>query len=343
MHGTYTIIRIMMIMSDIPRPKLIASICAIVALLIFIAVLIITAPDDYLTGNKKTTAQATTSSTSIETTTTVTDIVPVSTTIAHIASPSCNAAALYCIDDKQMIYSDNVNKKIAPASITKLLTASVALKYSTPDKVFTVGSEQALVESGSSLCGFSLGDTLKLSDFITGMLMASGNDAAYTIAVSTAREMLPEADMTDSEAVEFFCGLMNVFAKEIGMENSSFVNPDGWDDSEQYTTASDLMKLAEYALTVPEIKNSAKTLKTDINMISGGVHSWTNSNCLLDPQNKYYCKEAIGLKTGTTLNAGSSLLAAFNINGKTYVSAVLGCSEDNDRYELTTELIEKIR
>ena len=337
----------MMIMSDIPRPKLIASICAIAALLIFIAVLIITAPDEESEKKKSSTetTSVTTTTTSTETTTT-TSISTISnnkTTNSHIESPSCLSAALYCIDDKQLIYSDSIEKRAAPASITKLLTASVALKYADADQKFTVGSEQSLVQPGSSLCGFTLGDSLKLKDFITGMLMSSGNDAAYTIAVSTAREMLHDDEMSDEEAVDFFCGFMNVFAKELGMKNSNFVNPDGWDSDDQYTTAADLLKLAEYVLTVPEIKNSAGTFKKNINLLSGGSQNWVNSNSLLDPDSPYYCKEAIGLKTGTTLNAGSSLIAAFEIDGKTYVSVVLGCYEDDDRYKLTTEMLEMIK
>ncbi|MCR5601031.1 MAG: hypothetical protein K6G33_09875 [Ruminococcus sp.] len=330
-------------MQDIPRPKLIASICAIVALLIFIAVLIITAPDPE-SEQKQPPAQETTVSETTEITTTDTATTTIAiTTIAQIESPQCKSAALYCVDDKQLLYNDNIYGKAAPASITKLLTASVALKHLSGDKVLTVGSEQSLVQPYSSLCGFSLGDSMTLKDMITGMLMASGNDAAYTIAVSVAREMLPDAGMSDSEAVDFFCGLMNVFAKDLGMENSSFVTPDGWDDDDQYTSAADLLKLAEYVLTVPEITESTKTLTKKVNMTAGGIQSWTNSNCLLDPDSEYYCKEAIGLKTGTTLSAGSSLIAAFKINGKTYISVVLGCEEDYERYELTNELIDKIR
>lgn len=332
----------MMLMKGIPRKKLTASVFAIAALLIFIIILVVTAPESEKKG-KKTSAETTTSVTEISTTFTETTLVQTTTTLPHIDYPSCNAAALYCVDDKQILYSDNINKKSAPASITKLLTASVALEYAGKGKSFTVGSEQALVQPYSSLCGFSLGDTMKIEDMITGMLMASGNDAAYTIAVSTAREMLPDANMTDSEAVDFFCGLMNTFANDHGMNDSSFVNPDGWDDKDQYTTAADLLKLGEYVLTVPEITSGAQTFKKNITLTSGGYHSFTNSNLLLDPDSKYYCKEAIGLKTGTTQNAGNSLIAAFDINGKKYISVVLGCDEDEDRYELTTKLIDYIK
>ncbi len=265
------------------------------------------------------------------------------TTIAHISSPSCHGAAVYSPDSGQIIYSDNIDKRTAPASLTKLLTASVALKYLKTTDVFTVGSEQWLVEPYSSLCYLEPGNVLTLKDLLTGMLMSSGNDAAYTIAVSTARKLHPEKELTDTEAVDIFCGLMNDFAAELGMKNSHFVNPDGWDDDDEYTTISDLLKLAGYALTVPEIEEIESTFQKSVDIISGEHFDWTNSNLLLDPYSDYYCKEAFGMKTGTTLNAGHNLIAAFRRNGRTYITVVVGCEYDEDRYELTLKLFDKCR
>ncbi len=122
-------------------------------------------------------------------------------TIPRIEYPECQASAFYSVDDKSIIYNDNINLKVAPAILTKLLTVSVALKYVDKDKFFMVGSEQCRVQPYSSLCYHQIGNMLTLEDLITGMLMASGNDAAYTIAVSVARELEPDIYMTDDEAV----------------------------------------------------------------------------------------------------------------------------------------------
>lgn len=267
----------------------------------------------------------------------VTTVQPV--TIPHIDSPEHRAAAMYSVNDKKYLYSDNINIKIAPASLTKLLTASVALKYADNEKVFAVGSEQWLVQPYSSLCYLQIGNMLTLEDLITGMLMASGNDAAYTIAVCVARELNPETYMTDDEAVRYFCNLMNDFAHELGMTNSSFVNPDGWDDDDQYTTISDLIKISEYALSVPEIRQITSTYKKNITIYSGENFIWTNSNLLLDPNSGYYTVDAVGMKTGTTLSAGNSLIAVFDKGEEIYISAVAGCETDADRYELTLKLL----
>lgn len=266
-----------------------------------------------------------------------------STTSEPAAPPeisSKRALALYCVDDKKILYKENSDDHIALASITKILTACVALRYLDPETVIEVGSEQDLVKPGSSVCFIAKGHRLKFGDLLTGMLMASGNDAAYTVAVSAARARDPQAGLSDEQAVAEFGNMMTGFAKELGMNNSHFVNPDGWDDERQYTTARDLLLLAEYALTVPEICEIAATHQKRVVFESGEVAVWTNSNRLLDPESEFYYENAVGLKTGTTKKAGCCLLAAFNKNGKTYVSVAAGCGSDAERYEVTKSLID---
>ncbi|MBR7084555.1 MAG: D-alanyl-D-alanine carboxypeptidase, partial [Oscillospiraceae bacterium] len=254
------------------------------------------------------------------------------------AYPECKSAAFYCLEEDNLLYSSNLDAHIAPASLTKLLTASVALYYIHSDEVFTVGSEISMVQPDSSVSFISSGQKLKLYDLITGMLLVSGNDAAYTVAVSTARALNPSEQFSDTQAVEYFCGQMNAFAEIIGMKDSHFTTPDGWDDENQYTTAKDLLTLTKYVLTVPELKEIIGTEQKYVVFASGENITWTNSNKLLNQSSPYYCKEAVGVKTGTTLNAGNCLIAAFEKNEKTYLSIAAGCNSDNDRYELTRKL-----
>lgn len=250
--------------------------------------------------------------------------------------------ALYCIDDHKLIYGSNADKKYPMASITKVLTCSVALSEMDPETVITVGTERYLVNPGSSLSYIAKGQKLKLKDLVAGMMIASGNDAAYTVAVAVARAHYPEETLTDEQAVERFAGLMNAFAAKLGMKDSHFVTPDGWDNDDHYTTASDLIRLAEYVLTVPEICENAVLLQKRVVFETGEVAVWMNSNRLLDPESKYYCEDAIGLKTGTTDNAGRCLLGAFKKNGKTYVTVVTGAETDKIRYDITQKLYEMI-
>lgn len=244
-------------------------------------------------------------------------------------------AVFYCVEDDKLLYGRSVDERIAPASLTKLLTACTALYYISPDEVFTVGSERKMVPEKSSLCLILTGHRLTLYDLIQGMLLASGNDAAYTVAVSAARTVYPENSMTDGEAVECFCGMMNDLAKELGMYDSNFTTPDGSDDEGQYTTVSDLVLLTKYALSVPEIRGIASTYQKYVVFESGENITWTNSNKLLCGDSRFYCEYAVGMKTGTTARAGNCLIAAFEKDGKTYISVVAGCPTDSDRYKLT--------
>ena len=151
------------------------------------------------------------------------------------AYPECKAAAFYCLEEDECLYSSNLDTHIAPASLTKLLTASVALYYIHSDEVFTVGSEVSMIQPGASISFIASGQKLKLYDLITGMMLVSGNDAAYTIAVDTAKALNPSEQLSDTQAVEYFCSQMNAFAETIGMKDSHFTTPDGWDDENQYT------------------------------------------------------------------------------------------------------------
>lgn len=250
-------------------------------------------------------------------------------------------AVFYCVDDAVILYENNIDEPVAPASLTKLLTAAVALKYISPDEVFTVGTEQRLVPKDSSVSFILEGHRLRLYDLITGMLLVSGNDAAYTVAVSTARIVSEAPSITDEEAVAYFCELMNSFAAEIGMKNSHFTTPDGSDAPDQYTSTRDLLKLAEYALSVKEISEIVCIQQKYVVFESGENITWTNSNKLLNSESGFYCADAIGMKTGTTPKAGSCLVAIFHSNGKTYISVVMGRFMDFERYKVTMDLFNE--
>lgn len=262
-------------------------------------------------------------------------------TLPPVRLSGCTSAMLYCLEKDEILFSQDADQPIAPASLTKLLTACTALNYLSSDMRCTVGTEQLLVQPDSSLCYIYQGQQLTVEDLVTGMLMASGNDAAYTLAVNAAREIFPDTYMTDYQAVERFCGLMNEFAADLGMKNSHFVTPDGWDNDDQYTTASDLTILARYAMTVPEIRSAAGCCEKQVTIASGEVFVWHNSNKLIDPDSDFYNKSVFGLKTGSTLNAGNCLIAAFESGGLNYISIVAGCETDYDRYDLSLRLINK--
>lgn len=256
---------------------------------------------------------------------------------------SYKACALYCVDDNELIVGENIDDKIAPASLTKLMTASVALRYFKADDVITVGSELSMVQPDSSLAMIAPGQKLKMYDLLTGLLLPSGNDAAYTIAVSTARKASGRENMTDKHAVEYFCDLMNDLARELGMDGTHFADPDGWDDDAHYTTVSDLVKLAKYALTVPEIREIVAIPEKTVTFETGEIANWMNGNVFLHPEwEEYYRSEVIGMKTGSTDNAGYCLITAFIKNKKTYITVVAGSETWEDRNDKTLQLIDSV-
>ncbi|MBE6963116.1 MAG: D-alanyl-D-alanine carboxypeptidase [Ruminococcaceae bacterium] len=248
-------------------------------------------------------------------------------------------AGLYDGRTLSCIYSKNQNERMYPASLTKIVTACTALRYVSTDEVVRVGTELQFVREGSSVCWLQRGHRLTMYDLLTGMLLSSGNDAAYTVAVNTARTVTGNAEMSDQEAVEYFCGLMNDFVEDLGANNSHFVNPDGWDDDAQYTTVWDMAMIASYALKVPEIREITSLQSKEVHFVSGGSITWENTNSLMNPESKYYCPQVAGMKTGSTSLAGKCLISVVQLDGSEYISIVSGCEKEKDRYGSSLELI----
>lgn len=270
-----------------------------------------------------------------------------STTVAEpVPEPKvetlCTAYALYCVEDGEMLDSYKADMRIAPASLTKILTASVVLRYLDPDEVLTVGTELELVHKNSSLCMIEEGERITVGDLLYGLLLPSGNDAAYTFAVSTARKVSGNFRMSDKQATEYFCRLMNEMALELDMRDSRFADPDGWDAPNHYTTVNDLITLSEYALTVPEIREAVATPIKEVMFETGEHAMWYNANALLFERSEYYNENAIGMKNGATDDAGYCLIAAFEKNGKTYIDIVVGSETIEDRYEKILQLYDQI-
>ena len=263
-------------------------------------------------------------------------------TINVVTPENVTAAGIYELNSLHCIYSENADQRLSIASITKLITASVAIKYVPLETVITVGSELELVKYDSSVCGLKQGYKLTLEQLLYGLLMSSGNDAAYTVAVNVARYVSKNDGMSDREAVDYFCGLMNELAEEIGTENSSFANPEGWDDENNYSTVSDLIVISKYAIGQDVIAKIVSTVEIAFNTVSGDEMKLRNSNFLLHEQGRFYHPNVTGLKTGSTNNAGKCLVATVNIDGNEYIAVVMGCPDEEARYTSMLSLIRYI-
>ena len=150
---------------------------------------------------------------------------------------SAHSAALMVADTKELIYGKNEHEQRGMASKTKIMTALLTLECATPQKQVTVTEQMAAVE-GTSM-GLLPGDKVTYHDLVYGMLLASGNDAANTAAISV------------SGSIAGFAKLMNSRAEQIGMQNTSFVTPSGLDDENHYSTAYDMALLGCEAIKNP--------------------------------------------------------------------------------------------
>ncbi len=252
------------------------------------------------------------------------------------------AVIVYDTGADTVLYSKNSNIKIPPASTAKLVTALVALEYADKEEIFPVGTELSLVPDNSSLCLILEGHRLKTKTFISGMLLRSGGDAAYSLAVNIARKCAENSEMTDEEAIEYFCSLMNSYCESIGCKNTNFVSPDGWDTEENYTTAEDMLLVAKKALENEALMTIAKNPGRYFYFASGENILWENTNLLLIPESDYYCPYVTGLKTGTSHKAGNCIIASAEKDGNTLLVLSFGGKNDSERFGVTKDIIELI-
>lgn len=255
-------------------------------------------------------------------------------------SGNINALVVYDITEGRMLLGKNEKKQISVASTTKLLTSLVALSVYGPEEVITVGQEINLRKPNSSVSLIQPGHQLKMRTLIAALLLPSGNDAAYTVAVNVAKKHSENSKMSDEDAVSYFSGLMCDYAKKLGCKKSNFVNPEGWDDPEHYSTASDMTKIALEALKNKVIASIINIHYSRFTFQSGEWIDWYNTNELLNPDSEYYYEYAHGMKTGTTYDAGKCLIAYAEKDGREILIAAYGCAEEADRFGRVRDIFE---
>lgn len=135
---------------------------------------------------------------------------------------------------------------------------------------------------------------------------------------------------------------MNDKAKNLGAKNSNFVTPDGYDDPNQYTTANDLSVIAHEFINSQELYKISGSRSIYSKWSSGQEITYYNTNELLDPDSEFFYKNATGLKTGTSDNAGYCLVSSAVINDKTYICVVMN-STQSGRWIDTISLLEAIK
>lgn len=235
--------------------------------------------------------------------------------------PEIWAAAAIVRDNESgvVLYSKNPQLILRPASITKLMTALTALEYYHLDDILTV--KRLVRTRGESGMGLAVGDKVTVANLLYGLLVPSGNDAAYTLA-----DNYPGG-------IENFIYSMNKMAKKMNMENTHFSNPSGLDQDYHYSTAWDISLLAMEAIKNPFIAKAVATYGITLSDFEGKkFYSVKNVNQFLN-----YLFGADGIKTGYTDLAGECLVASVSRDGHKVISVVL---KSRDRFSDSARLLE---
>ena len=246
-------------------------------------------------------------------------------------------ALLYSVEADRLLFWKNIDERIAPSSLIKLLTAITALKYCKPGQRCRVGKEIGMIGPDSSECPLEIGWRPTLQDLLYGMLLPSGNDAAYCVAANVARKLSP--GLNTKAAVAYFVDLMNETAKELGMLQTSVKTPDGYDAEGQYTTVRDLLALARAALENRLILKICGTPEYTCSPKWNTRVTWYSTNRFLREDDIFYDTRVFGLKGGMTDDAGCCLIAAFHGTQNTYITIVTGLDSFTERYVCSAALV----
>ena len=217
---------------------------------------------------------------------------------------------LYNLNDDSIIYEKNSEEKVSIASITKIMTALVALdNIDDLSDTVVITEDDFAYTSGYSKAGFSVGDTVTYEDLLYGILLPSGADAVNAVVNNTLG--------FDAFVIE-----MNNLAKRIGMTNSSFSNPVGRDSDTNYSTARDVATMLKYALKIAEFKKIFTTKEYE------ATNGLILQSTLMPYENILNVDLIDGSKSGFTRTAGRCLASITTLNDVPYLLVVIRSSNE---------------
>lgn len=247
------------------------------------------------------------------------------------------AAALFDLNDKEVLYSKNAHERLYPASLTKVMTALVALKNGSLDQTLVATDAVKITESGAQLINLKPGDSMTLDQALHILLLYSANDVANLIAENVGG------------SVDHFVEMMNAEAKSIGATNTHFANAHGLTNEDHYTTAYDLYLIMNEAAKYEKFNEiiQMSSYQTTYSLANGKTkevtYNTTNrfvKNDVQAPANV----NVLGGKTGTTNAAGHCLiLLSKDTNGSPYISVILRAESNDYLYQKMAELLGQIK
>ena len=287
-------------------------------------------------------------------------VVPTWVVLGEDYTLTCRDYFVYDVTAGQFLDSsgDPAETQIYPASITKLFTTYVALQYLDPQTQVTVGAEITMIDPDSTTAQLQQGDVVTVQQLVGGMLLPSGNDAAYAMAAAAGRVIKGDPNCSAVTAVSAFVEEMNKQAQSLGMTGSHFANPDGIHQDNHYLSLQDMALVGKLSLQDPIVMEYA-IRATDSVQIGDRTVFWKNTNLLvredlpmlsdeelgayleMEHWDELYCEYAVGLKTGRTTPAGCCLLSAFQVQGRQLVIGVFASSEGECRFTDTLHLLNQ--
>ena len=241
---------------------------------------------------------------------------PVVSVIASEIAPTITAEGAYIIDLDSFtpVYEKNSKANFYPASTTKIITALVTMDLYQPNEIVTV---KRTIDDGQVM-GLLAGEKLTVENLLYGMLIHSGNDAAYAVA--------------DAYGYDTFIKKMNEKAKELHMDKSNFRNPAGLDDYQQITTPYDLALAARELLHNPYLKKIVSIKEIEISDVDfTHFYRLSNVNKLLGE-----IQGIGGVKTGYTPSAGENLVSFYRYSGHDFLIVIL---KSLDRFNDTKNIV----
>lgn len=245
-------------------------------------------------------------------------------------------ALLFNLDSQTPMFAQGIYDRAYPASITKIMTAMMVLKYGNMSDEVTISENALNLEEGSQNSGMKPGDKTTMNDLFHALMIYSANDAAMAMAEHIGG------------TVENFVSMMNDEAKSLGMTGTHFVNPHGLHDENHYTTAYDIYLMLNAAYKYQEFYDAMQMHVYTLNVTRA---DGTQASFRLDSTDKYLTGEktapkdvtVIGGKTGTTSKAGACLaILTQNAYGQPFVSIVLNAQNKNALYSDMNHLLEQI-
>ena len=237
--------------------------------------------------------------------------------VLALSVPS-NNAILIDQDTGRILYSKNINERRLIASTTKIMTAVLAIESGKLDDIITI--DESVLKSYGSGIYIKPGEEISLRSLVYGLLLRSGNDAALAI-----EEYLGGHDK--------FIIMMNNKAKEIGMNNTSFENSSGLDESgeENYSTVHDMAILMKYANNIYDFREIDSTKKYELKT-NKNYYSWVNKNKLL-----FNYKYATGGKTGYTKKAKRTLVSSASKDDVNLIAVTFNDKDDFNTHKTLYE------